>query len=114
MKGKFALLIEPPSVKCEVLRFASLKPELQQNNHQRFLSHLPLPPYIAIAWSYTASLLLRGLLPQMVNPGRHPPSAGYTIRATQLGFSFTAGRNLACPAVMFLPRSLPSTFIPLG
>jgi hypothetical protein len=26
---------------CEVLRLASLKPELQRNNHQRFLSHLP-------------------------------------------------------------------------
>jgi hypothetical protein len=43
----------------EVLRLASLKPELQRNNHQRFLSHLPSPYSTSTIWTYTASLVLR-------------------------------------------------------
>jgi hypothetical protein len=62
----------------EVLRLASLKPELQRNNHQRFLSHLPLPPDTSTTWSYTASLALANLYPPW-EPRQQPASRGSFI-----------------------------------
>ena len=91
----------------EVLRLASLKPELQRNNHQRFLSHLPLPPdtSIQVPLGLTQHLwLLRTFIPRG-NPGSNPPPAGrlFLSRTFLYGLSFPAERKSCEPVTGIFP-----------